>query len=72
METKFVRSEISRVGYVSAYDEVALYNYPVRLPSHNYVILDIDVEEELDESVNGSDLDDDARDFENKMREFKL
>ena len=55
---KRVHSEISRGGYVTAYDELALPNLLVQLQSHNCVIMDIDVEEELNERVNGGDLDD--------------
>ena len=49
---KTVRSEISHGGYVTKYDNVELPNYLLRLPSYNYVIMDISVEEELNESVN--------------------
>ena len=44
---KRVHSEISCGGYVTAYDELVLPNFLVHLPSQNYVIMDIDVEEEL-------------------------
>ena len=74
-EDKRVHSEISRGGYVTAYDELELPNFLVHLPSQNYVILDIDVEEELNERVNGGyfdDFGDNARYFDDKMREVKL
>ena len=44
---KRVNSEIYRVGYVTADYELALSNYLVQLPSQNYVMMYIDVEEEL-------------------------
>ena len=65
----------SRVGYVTSNDDVALSNYLVKIPSHTDVILDIDVEEELNDRVNGEDSDDDgddAIDLENTMREVEL
>ena len=51
-----VHSEMSRGGYVTAYYKVALTNYLVHLPSQDYVRLDIDVEEELNERGNGGNL----------------
>ena len=72
---KRVRSEISCGGYVTAYDELVLPNFLVHLPSQNYVIMDIDVEEELNERVNGGGLDDggdNTRYFDDTMRVFKL
>ena len=36
---KTVWSELSRGGYVAAYDEVALPNYLVHFPSQNDVII---------------------------------
>ena len=54
---------------------MALTNYLVYLPSHNGFIMDIDVEEELNDRLNGGYPDDDydgARDFENTMREVEL
>ena len=47
----------------------------MRLPIQNGVIVDIDVEEELSDKINGGDLDDDdenSRDFDNTMRELDL
>ena len=55
-----VHSEISRGGYVTAYDEAALTNYLVQLPSQNDIIVYIDVEEELDDRGNGGNSDDDG------------
>ena len=52
-----------------------LPNFLVHLPSQNYFIMDIDVKEELNERVNGGYLDDvgdNARYFDNTMREVKL
>ena len=57
---KSVHSEISHGGYVTSDDEVAFTNYLVHLLSHNYVIVKIDVEEELNERLNGGDSDDDG------------
>ena len=54
-----------------SYNEVALPNYLVHLSSHNAVIVDIYMEQDLNKMVNGGDLDDggdDASDFEDKMR----
>ena len=54
---------------------MALPNYLVQLPSHNDVIVDIGVEEELNDRVNGGDSDDDgeyAIYFDYKMREVEL
>ena len=70
-EDKTVHYELSRGGYVTSNDKVALTNYLVHLPSQNYVIMEIDVEEELNERRNGWDLDDvcdDAREFDDKTR----
>ena len=39
-----VRSELSRGGYVTANDEVALPNYMVYLSSQNYFIMEMNVE----------------------------
>ena len=47
----------------------------MHLPSHNYVIMDIYADEELNEMVNGGDLDDggdNARYFDDSVREVKL
>ena len=55
---KRVQYEISHWGYVTADDELALTNYLVHLPSKNYVLMNIDVDEELNERVNGGELDD--------------
>ena len=44
----------------------------MHLPSQNDVVLDIDVEEEMNESGNGGDSDDDgynAREFDDTTRE---
>ena len=38
-----VHSDISSVGCVTSDDKVELPNYPVYLPSQNYVIVDIDM-----------------------------
>ena len=38
-----VHSELFRVGYATAYDEVALPNYLVHLPSQNGVIVEIGI-----------------------------
>ena len=38
-----IRSELSRGGYVTADNEAVLPNYLVHLPSHNDVIMEIDV-----------------------------
>ena len=46
-DTKRVLFEISRGGYFTEDDEVALTNYLMHLPSNNYFIVDIDVEYEL-------------------------
>ena len=54
---------------------MALTNYLVHLPSKNYVIMNIDVDEELNERVNGGELDgvgDNARYFDDIMRGVKL
>ena len=72
---KTIRSELSCGGYFTAYDKVALPNYLLHLPSHNDVIMDIDIKEELNGRGNGGDLDYDGEntiDFDDKMREFKL
>ena len=67
-----VLSELSYCGYYTADEELALYNYMLHLISQNDAIVYIDVEEKRNERVNGGDLDDngeDAREFEDKMRE---
>ena len=67
--------EISHGTYVIADDELALPNLLVHLPSQNYVIMDIYMEEELNERVNCGDLDDggeNARYSFNTMREVEL
>ena len=72
---KRVHYEIFCCGYISERDELSLPNFLVHLPSQNYVIMDIDVEEELNERVNSVDLDDvgdNARYFDDTMREVKL
>ena len=48
---KPVRSELCHCGYVTADNEVVLKNYLVHIPSKNYFIVEIDVEEELNESA---------------------
>ena len=48
-------SEWFRGGYVTSDDEVELTTYLVHFRSQNYVIVDIDVEEELNERLNGGD-----------------
>ena len=66
-----VHSEIFHGGYVTADDDMILPNYLVHLPSQNDLIVDIGVQEELNERVNGGDLYDvggDARDFDDTMR----
>ena len=52
---------------------MGLTNYLVHIPSQNYVILCLDMEEELNERGNGRGLDDvgdNARDFHDTMREL--
>ena len=70
-----VHSELSR-GYCVTVDyKVALTIYLVHLPSHNYFMVEFDVEEKLNESGNGGGLDDDCdgtRDFDNTLRKVKL
>ena len=54
---------------------MALHNYLVHLPSQNCVVVDIDVEEQLNERVNGGYSDDDGdyvRDFDDIMRGVEL
>ena len=46
-DTKRVLFEISRGGYFTEDDGVALTNYLMHLPSNNDFIVDIDVEYEL-------------------------
>ena len=68
-------SELSQGGYVTAYDKLEMPNYMVYLPSKIDFIVDIDVEEEINNRVNGGDSDDcggDARYFDNTTREVKL
>ena len=55
-----VHSKLSHGIFVTLYDQVALPNYLVHLPSHNYFIIEIGVEEELNERENGGDSDDDG------------
>ena len=74
-ETKAVFSEPSHGSYVTSDDEVALPNYLVHLLSQNYIIVDIDVEEELNERVNVDNLDDDRdneRNFDDSIRGVEL
>ena len=47
----------------------------MHLPTHNCLIMEIDLEKELNERRNGGDLDDDgddAREFGDTMREVEL
>ena len=46
-ETKKIFCETSRGFYVVSDDDIALSNHLVHIPSHNYGIVDISVEEEL-------------------------
>ena len=72
---KTVHSELSHGGFFAADNKVALPNYLVQLPSQNDLIMDIGVEEELNERGDCGDSDgvgDDARDFDDKMREIEL
>ena len=72
---KNIRSDISCGSYVTVYENVALTNYLVHLPSKNDVIMEIYVEEELNERGNGGDLDDDSEDkidFDDTTSEVKL
>ena len=47
-------------GYVTLDDNMAIPNYLVYLLNENDFIMEIDVEEELNEQVNGGDLDGDG------------
>ena len=72
---KRVHYEISCGGYVTAYDELALPNFLVNPPSHNYVIMEIDVEDELNDMVSRGYLHDggyNVRYSDNTIREVKL
>ena len=72
---KTVRFEISRGGYVTEDEEVALPIYLVHPPSQNDVIMDIDAEEELNERGNYGYSDDNSeniREFGDTMKEFEL
>ena len=55
---KMVHYELSRGGYDTEDDEVALPNYLVHLPSQKYGIVDIDVVEELNYRGNDGYSDD--------------
>ena len=69
---KTVLYEIYHGGYVTSDDKVAPSNYLVHLPSHNDVIVNIDVKEELNDMGNCGDSDDDsddARNFDDTMKE---
>ena len=52
---KTVRCELYHGSYVTEDYEVALLKYLVHLSSRNYVMMEMDVEEELNERVNGGD-----------------
>ena len=47
-----VRYEISRGSSITADDKVAFTNYLVHLPIQNYIIVEIDVDEQLSERRN--------------------
>ena len=71
---KTSHSVLSRGGYITEYEYVALPNYLVHLQNQNGIIVDIDVDEELNERVDGGDLDDDGdnvRKFDDTMSEVK-
>ena len=57
---KTVFFEISGCGYVTEYEKVALPNYTVHLPSQKDMIVDIDVDEDLNERINGGNSDGDC------------
>ena len=52
---KNVRYELYHGGYVTEDYEVALIKYLVHLSSQKDVIMEMDMEEELNERVNGGD-----------------
>ena len=52
---KTVRYELYHGGYVTADYEVALLKYLVHLSSKNDFIMEMNVEEEMNERVNGGD-----------------
>ena len=69
-----VHSELSHGGYATSDEKAEMPNYLVQLQSQNDVIVDIDMEEEPNQRVNGGDQDnvgDNARDFEDTMREVE-
>ena len=71
---KTVRSDISCGSYVSADYKVALPKYLVHLPSYSDFIMDMDVEEELNDRLNGVYLGggcDNTRDFYDTMWEVE-
>ena len=71
---KMVHSEIYHGGYITADEQFALPNELVHLPSQNYVIVDIDVEEEMNERVDIVDQDDFFKNtiyFDNTMELFQ-
>ena len=70
-----IHSELSYGCYVTEDYKAALPNYLVHLNIQNDVIVEIDIDEGLKNRVNGKDLDDDidnARGFDDKMREVKM
>ena len=72
---KTTGSEISCGNYVTAYENMALPKYLMQISSQNDLIMEMDVEEELNERVNGGDQDDDgdnARYFYDAMKEVEL
>ena len=74
-ETKKVFSYPSHGGYVTSDDQVALSKKLVQLLSHNGVIVDIDVEEEMNERGDDRNQDgdgDDSQYFDESMREVEL
>ena len=74
-DTETVFSETSCGGYVTADDEVELINYLVHLPSKSDFIVEIGLEEDLNERVNGGNSNydgDDACEFDNSKRRVEL
>ena len=61
-KTKKVFSCPSHGCYVTVDDEEALSNYLVHLSSKNYVMVDIDLEEDMNERGDRGDFDDDVDD----------
>ena len=63
-QEKIVCYDISCGGCVTANDEVELTNYLMHFPSKNYLIMEMDVEDEMSERGDGGDsgdCGDDAR-----------